>query len=259
MIRLTREVRFSATDPFTGQSPNGFGGVPALESVGVWLALRVTLEGTLDPDSSYLRNIKEIDAQVRARAVPVVARLVASRRMTHAQALQALADTLRDAWDGTKVVGLELVTSPFQSIEINPSEPQMMRLSQQFEFSAAHRLHNPELDDETNRQTFGKCNNPHGHGHNYVVKVTLAGTPDDTGTLMPVTQFEQIVDAHAIDLLDHKHLNLEVEAFRTLNPSVENIAMTIYRMLQTPLARPNCRLASVTVWETPKTFAEYAE
>lgn len=259
MIRLTREVRFCPDDADPPAFANGFGGAPALERVGVWLALRVTLQGALDPASSYLRNIKEIDQQVRTRGIPVVARLLSAGRTSHAEVLQSLSSVLHGAWPGAEVVALELVTSPFQSIEVRPKEPQMMRLSQQFEFSAAHRVHNPALDDATNRQTFGKCNNPHGHGHNYVVKVTLAGTPDANGALMPVREFERLVDTHAIELLDHKHLNLEVEAFRDLNPSVENIAMVIYRMLDKPLTRPNCRLASVTVWETPKTFAEYAE
>ena len=141
-----------------------------------------------------------------------------------------------------------------------------MLITRRAEFSASHRLHNPSLSDDENRAKFGKCNNPHGHGHNYEVQVTLRGTPDPkTGVVTDVPAFEQIVAATVIDKLDHKNLNVEVPEFRDgeggrgLIPSVENIAMTIYRLLKPKLALGDTRLASVTVWETPKTWCEYSE
>ena len=136
----------------------------------------------------------------------------------------------------------------------------MVRLSQKFEFSATHRLHNPSLSDEENCETYGKCNNPHGHGHNYEVQVTLAGTPaEGTGLLVDVPTFERTVATTVIDRLDHKNLNVEVPEFRDLIPSVENIARVIYRLLKPKLEAGATRLASVTVWETPKTWCEYSE
>ena len=135
----------------------------------------------------------------------------------------------------------------------------MVRLSQKFEFSATHRLHNPAFSDDDNRRTYGKCNNPHGHGHNYEVQVTLRGTPGRTGLLVDVPAFERIVAAAVIDRFDHKNLNVEVPEFREVIPSVENIAMTIYHLLKRPFADTGTSLASVTVWETPKTWCEYAE
>ena len=135
----------------------------------------------------------------------------------------------------------------------------MTRLSQKFEFSASHRLHNPQLSDEENRRTFGKCNNALGHGHNYEVQVTLMGTPNDSGLLMDIPTFEGIVARTAIEKFDHKHLNAEVPEFHDLIPSVENIAKVIYRMLQSKLKSDRAKLASVTVWETPKTWCEYGE
>jgi 6-pyruvoyltetrahydropterin/6-carboxytetrahydropterin synthase len=260
MLRLTREVRLSINaDPQApARTSNGHGGVPAASGLAHYFAIRITLAGTLDPASSYVRNIKEIDAQTRARAIPMLRQLVDQRSFTHARAAQGIYRALNDAWPGALLVELEIATTPYQSISVRHTEPDMIRVSQKFEFSAAHRLHNPELSDDANVATFGKCNNPHGHGHNYEVQVTLAGTPDPaTGTLIPIPDLEQIVDRHAINVLDHKHLNLQVDAFRTLNPSVEHIAMVIFKMLENPLARPHCKLASVTVWETPKTWAEY--
>ncbi len=135
----------------------------------------------------------------------------------------------------------------------------MVRLSQKFEFSATHRLHNPTLSEEENCRTFGKCNNPHGHGHNYEVQVTLAGKPDAKGVLVEIPLFERLVASTVIDKFDHKNLNVELPEFRELIPTVENIAMTIYRLLKPKFADASARLVAITVWETPKTWCEYSE
>ncbi len=135
----------------------------------------------------------------------------------------------------------------------------MIRLSQKFEFSASHRLHSPELSDEANRECFGKCNNPNGHGHNYEVQVTLVGTTTGNGILVNIPDFERIVASTVIDRFDHKHLNLEVPEFKNLNPTVENIAKVIFGLLKPELASPSTTLSSITVWETPKTWCEFSE
>ena len=135
----------------------------------------------------------------------------------------------------------------------------MVRLSQKFEFSATHRLHNPAISETENRRVFGKCNNPHGHGHNYELQVTLRGKPDVNGVLIEIPAFERIVAGTVIDRFDHKNLNLELPEFKELVPTVENIAMTIYRLLKPRFEGERATLASVTVWETPKTWCEYSE
>jgi 6-pyruvoyltetrahydropterin/6-carboxytetrahydropterin synthase len=150
---------------------------------------------------------------------------------------------LRDAFRSVEVESARWFLTPFLAYEVRRSELPMVRLSQRFEFSASHRLHNPRFSDEENRRKFGKCNNPHGHGHNYEVQVTM----------------ERIVSRTVIDRFDHKNLNVETEEFRDLIPSVENIAMVIFRMLKPQFERQRARLASVTVWETPKTWCEYSE
>ena len=132
----------------------------------------------------------------------------------------------------------------------------MMRLTQSFEFSAAHRLFSAELSDAENRRLFGKCSNPNGHGHNYVVEVTVCGTNSaDKGTVTDVGHIDRVVLERVIEPFDHKNLNLECPEFAQLNPSVENIARVIWDRLKGAFA--GCRLASVRVWETPKTCAEY--
>jgi 6-pyruvoyltetrahydropterin/6-carboxytetrahydropterin synthase len=164
------------------------------------------------------------------------------------------------AWPtGPSLDALELRLSPFFACCALRSELPMVRLSQKFEFSATHRLHNPALSDEENCRTYGKCNNPHGHGHNYEVQVTLAGTPAKTGLLIDIPAFERIVATTVINRFDHKNLNVELPEFRDVIPSVENIASTIFKLLKPPVTDAGAKLASVTVWETPKTWCEYTE
>lgn len=232
-----------------------------MDRIAPWLTLRVTLSGELDPRSSYLRNIKEIDQVVRDRVIPLLNAIAGdeaqSRRL--ADIPIALSTELKNGWPGARLETVELALTPFCTIGAVLKELPMTRLSQKFEFSAAHRLHNPALSDGENAQTYGKCNNPHGHGHNYEVQVTLAGAPDTSGIILPLHELERIVNQSVIQKLDHKHLNVEVPEFKQLIPSVENIAMVIYRMLKPSLANTRAKLAGVTVWETPKTWCEYSE
>jgi 6-pyruvoyltetrahydropterin/6-carboxytetrahydropterin synthase len=135
----------------------------------------------------------------------------------------------------------------------------MTRLSQKFEFSASHRLFNAKFSDEENLKTFGKCSNPHGHGHNYELQVTLRGRANEKGLLMDIPAFERIVAENVVSRFDHKNLNDEVLEFKNSIPTVENIAATIYRILKPKLQVDGASLASVTVWETAKTWCEYSE
>jgi 6-pyruvoyltetrahydropterin/6-carboxytetrahydropterin synthase len=261
VFRLTREVRFAINrSRETPSGSNGFAGIPPLVGFGHYFALRVTVSGALDPDTAYLTNIKTIDAAVRERAIPVVDDAVRSPAPpSPAKLVATLHERLRSGWEPLRVESVELSLSPFLCYSACTSERPMVRLSQKFEFSATHRLHNPRLSDAENRSTYGKCNNPHGHGHNYELQVTLAGDPDSTGVLADVPGFERIVATAVIDRFDHKNLNVELPEFRDLIPSVENIARVIYGLLKPRFTDAGARLAAVTVWETPKTWCEYSE
>ena len=105
-----------------------------------------------------------------------------------------------------------------------------------------------------NRDTFGKCNNRQGHGHNYVVEVSVAGEIGASGSVVVLEKFQDTVKAEIVDRLDHKHLNRDVPYFADVNPSVENIAIAIYGWLD---GKVGAELRSVKVFETPKTWAEY--
>lgn len=262
MHRLTRLVRFAINaeaDSQLSQLPsNSYGGYPSLTGAGQFFELAVTVEGPLLPPGDYMLNIKEIDQAVRRKVIPIFAEDLRSQKFGGgAGTLGRAHQALEKAWPNVSLVCIELSLTPFFSLTINRSEAPMVRTSQKFEFCASHRLHNPDLSDEENRRIFGKCNNPRGHGHNYELQVTLIGVPDSSGRIMPMAEFERIVSETVIEKFDHKNLNAELDEFKNVNPSVENIASVIYGLLK-PRFAPG-RLASVTVWETPKTFCQYSE
>jgi 6-pyruvoyltetrahydropterin/6-carboxytetrahydropterin synthase len=219
----------------------------------------VTLNGEVNQRTGCVRDIQEIDAAVRTIAVPIIQQWLAQREFNGGEILLLGIFAPLKAELGDSVEQVTLALSPYLKMTAVRGEVPMIRLSQTFEFSASHRLHNPALSDEENRRIFGKCNNPYGHGHNYIVEVTLSGRGDNFGQVMAVDAFEKIVSEAAIQPLDHKNLNVEIAEFRELIPSVENIARVVFQRLKPRFADGSAKLASVTVWETPKTSAEYSE
>jgi 6-pyruvoyltetrahydropterin/6-carboxytetrahydropterin synthase len=123
-------------------------------------------------------------------------------------------------------------------------------------FNAAHRLFNPAWDDRRNAEVFGKCSNPHYHGHNYELVVRVAGVPDpDTGFVMDMKVLSAITAEEVLEKFDHKNLNLDTAYFRELNPTAENIAVVIYTLLR---ARIDAKLdLKVRLYETERNFVEY--
>jgi 6-pyruvoyltetrahydropterin/6-carboxytetrahydropterin synthase len=123
-------------------------------------------------------------------------------------------------------------------------------------FNAAHRLHNPDLDDATNEKIFGKCNLPNYHGHNYELIVKVTGVPDPrTGYVVDMKVLSDLIHEKVVDRFDHRNLNLDTVEFRNLNPTAENIAIVIYDLL-----RPHIDVSmdlKVTLYETPRNFVEY--
>lgn len=122
-------------------------------------------------------------------------------------------------------------------------------------FNAAHRLHNPRLSPEKNRDVFGLCNNPNYHGHNYELEISVAGEIDPvTGYVADLGAVKRIAEATVVAALDHKNLNLDVPAFAELNPTAENIVVVIWRMLEGKLPG---KLVRLVLWETPRNHVEY--
>lgn len=123
-------------------------------------------------------------------------------------------------------------------------------------FNAAHRLHKEGFSDEENLKVFGKCSNPLYHGHNYELIVRVTGEIDpETGFVMNLDVLKSIVKEEVEDYLDHKNLNLEVEEFKMLNPTAENISVIIWNRIRAKL-NPKYEL-KITLYETPRNFVEY--
>jgi|TARA_R110001599_G_scaffold8254_1_gene39915 6-pyruvoyltetrahydropterin/6-carboxytetrahydropterin synthase len=128
-------------------------------------------------------------------------------------------------------------------------------------FNAAHRLHNPSKSDEWNKKTFGKCNHPNWHGHNYVMEVTVAGEPSpETGFIIDLSDLKQIIEEKIVEPCDHKNLNLDVPFLEGILPSSENLVKAFYNELKEEVEEASSEggvLYSVKLYETERNIAEY--
>ncbi|WGK65033.1 6-pyruvoyl trahydropterin synthase family protein [Croceiramulus getboli] len=124
-------------------------------------------------------------------------------------------------------------------------------------FNAAHRLYRKDWDDEKNSAVFGKCSNPHYHGHNYELIVSITGEIDpETGFVVDLKVVKDLIEEQVEQAFDHKNLNEEVEVFKQVNPTAENIAVEIHNRL-----RPHLKASldlEVTLYETPRNFVTYS-
>ncbi|MEM1107653.1 MAG: 6-carboxytetrahydropterin synthase [Planctomycetota bacterium] len=265
MLELSRTVRFCLSpDPADDKSPrdNTFASWPAMRGLGRYYELHVVCHGEAEPRTGYFINIKHIDTAVRDHALPPLRAAIADEQaaldLPMGALMRDLFTALAPALDGS-VHRLALQLTPTLALSIEKPAMDTILTKQQYEFSAAHRLHVPEHSDKENRQTFGKCNNPAGHGHNYRVEVVVRSAIDPRGRVLSPAALDAAVDQHVIEKLDHKHLNVDVPEFADLNPSVEHIVRVVWDMLSPniPIALPNAQLDEVSVWETGKTACTY--
>lgn len=132
----------------------------------------------------------------------------------------------------------------------------MVYLTRKAEFSASHYYNNPEFSPEENQRIFGKCNNPNGHGHNYLLEVTVKGEVDTrSGFVLDLRELKQLLHQEVLDAMDHRFLNKEVPEFFTRIPTTENLAIVIWQRLAPKLNA--AKLHRVRVYETPDLFADY--
>ncbi len=134
---------------------------------------------------------------------------------------------------------------------------QKVYLSRKIYFSSAHRYHNPEWSDQKNKDVFGPCNNPHGHGHNYELEVTIHGAIDEqNGMVMNLTDLDRILREKIMSHLDHRFLDREVDFFKSRVPTTENIAHYCWQQLEAEFNEPN-KLFKLKLYENPELFVEY--
>jgi 6-pyruvoyltetrahydropterin/6-carboxytetrahydropterin synthase len=132
-----------------------------------------------------------------------------------------------------------------------------MLLTRKAEFSASHVCAHPALSPEENHRIYGASANPHGHGHNYVLEVTVEGVPDPvTGMVFDLRELKEILNQEVVEPMDHRFLNREVAPFDRIVPTPENIAAEIWRRVEPRIERPGVRLRNVRLWETADLYVD---
>lgn len=132
----------------------------------------------------------------------------------------------------------------------------MLYVTKKIEFSAAHRLFNPTFTDNMNDEIFDKCNNFFGHGHNYVLEVTVAGLPDpQTGYVIDLKKLKRIIVNDIFNKVDHKHLNHDVDFLKGIIPTAENLTIMFWRILEDKIT--NGKLHKIRLYESESSYVEY--
>lgn len=262
MYQLSRSVRF-CVNPFLPQQPeghNGFAARPAGVGLALFLELGVRLSHTVDPDTGFVINVTHIDAAVRQHGVPLFTDYIAKqyRQSQHIGVIdlqRLMAKTfsvLENNFRPCALDELNLQLTPFRTMTMKSESPQTVFYSEKFEFAAMHKLWNDRFTEQQNLDAFGKCANASGHGHNYWVEVTLKVTSTECFNSI---SFQHVVNHHFIDLVDHTNLNADVQHFSTHIPTIENISHYAWEQLCGKFEQ--CKLHSVTVWESDRTSCTY--
>lgn len=288
MFTLSRQVRFSIT-PFSPDQPAGFNSYaskPTGTGLGIYLALWVELEGDLDPETGFIVNVSVIDDVIREHFIPEFSGAVTDFfEAGKAVSVDDLAILLVSGVPELSYIfrknhaktlkSLRLELNPYRSISLDCRLGQKTQLKQQkglsgganmlaytekFEFAAMHKLWNDAFNEQQNLDAFGKCANPAGHGHNYVLEVTVrfpaeSQATENTEDTFSIPEFQRAVKTGFVDLVDHKNLNVDVPGFESLNPTVENLAFYAWQRLKGGV--PN--LSRITVWENDRTYCTYSE
>ncbi len=234
--------------------------------------LDVTVSGAIDPKTGIIVNIKDIDAIVREHVVQVFDKKLINSAVPEFMDAPVTAETLvlyivsklmSTLPSMVELVGIRLEEAPLQWVEWRsrdapgPPKENSMQSTRVYEFAASHRLHSPHLTEEQNVELFGKCNYIHGHGHNYVLEVTVAGPIDScTGQVIDGELMDSIVNREVVDRYDHKHFNHDMPEFEGLIPSSEIITKVIWERLNDKVPAP-ARLDRVLLRETARNIFEY--
>jgi len=134
----------------------------------------------------------------------------------------------------------------------------VLYITRKFHFSASHRVHNPNWSDEKNIEIYGKCANPNGHGHNYILEVTVAGENNpEIGFVMDLKELNDIVENELMSKVDHRNFNIDVDFMNGVNPTTENIVVKFWERLESKVNTAARKLHSLKLFETEKNIVEY--
>ncbi|OAT72437.1 6-carboxytetrahydropterin synthase [Parageobacillus thermoglucosidasius] len=266
MLYLARKTHFSAAHVYRidqwseEENKKVFGPCSNPSGHGHNYTLEVMVKGKIDKKSGIVVNITDVDKVVQSFVEKELDGKFLNKENpyfkekipTTENIVTYLWESLDGKFANCKLHKIRLHENDFLYSE--KEENSMVRLTRKYHFSAAHRLHSEQLSDEENLSIFGKCNNPYGHGHNYYLEVTVSGNPDPvTGMIANIADVDRIVHQEVIQKFDHKHLNLDTEEFKHLNPTSENVAIVIWDLLSPKL--PN--LYKIGLYETEKNYFEY--
>jgi 6-pyruvoyltetrahydropterin/6-carboxytetrahydropterin synthase len=266
MLYLSRKLYFSAMHSYRiddwseAKNKNVFGPCSNENGHGHDYTLEVMVKGKLNRKSGIVVNITDIDRVVKSFVQEKLdGKFLNKENEYFIKNIPTTENIVTYIWncldgqiDHCQLHKIRLYENDFLYSEKEASS--MVRLTRKYHFCTAHRLHSEHLSNEENIALFGKCNNPYGHGHNYYLEVTVSGAPDPiTGMITNIADLDQIVDKEISEKFDHKHLNLDTEEFKDLNPTSENVAVVIWDLLSRKL--PN--LFKIGLYETEKNYFEY--
>lgn len=255
---VTRSRAFEAAHAYRGAA---FGNDRAIH--GHNYVVIATLAGTPDPATDVLADLRAIDPVLRCvtdaldhRRLDLEYLPLAGREPgVESLAVALFAEVQRAFASALPHVRLaSLRVAETEDLWADHWGGDLVELTRAYAFSAAHRLARPDLSDDQNRQLYGKCANPHPHGHDYRLEVTVAGTPDpSTGLVTDLGVLDRCVDDEVLSRTDHRYLNEEVPPFDTIAPTGERIAEWVWERLA-PVV-PD--LARIVVYETPRSAFTY--
>jgi 6-pyruvoyltetrahydropterin/6-carboxytetrahydropterin synthase len=265
MVYVTRRFEFSASHRYwredwsAEENERVFGRCTNL--YGHNYTLDVTISGTADPITGMVMNVTELKALVNVALEQFDHKHLNLDTPYFNERIPTTENLVRVLWG---LIALRLPTgvglARLRLYEMNDlwadyTGEDEASFSRSYVFSAAHRLHAPQLSDEENRAIFGKCNNPNGHGHNYTLEVTVHGPVDPvTGMVIDLVEMDQRVRA-VLAQIDHTHLDQQIAAFGAQTSTAENIVVYLWNELA---PRFEGRLAYLKLWETNKNMFEYS-
>ena len=265
-VTLTRRVSFSSGHRYwiasLGEEQNRalFGKWASPFSHGHNYVLDVSVVGSVDRSTGMVINIKALDAVLQANVVADLDQTSINDQVPEfsdkAPSLENLllylaARIARSLPPQTKLLALRLEESPLLYGEWENGK---LTLTRSYEFAASHRLNSPDLTPEQNVELYGKCNNPAGHGHNYVLEVTVQGSPDPkTGMMLPIDEMDHMVEKLVIDRYDHRHLNVDLDEYKNVPAPSEVVAQHIFEALDGKLP---AKLKRIRLQETARNVFE---
>lgn len=275
MVHLTRKTWFSALHrywiPELDEEENyqRFGRSSFPHGHGHDYTVEVTVSGRIDPRHGMVVNISDLKPLLQREVVEALdGQFLTSEHPLLAGRQPSVDVLVRLIWDRLEsAIQAEALPARLERVRLRQSrrtaaecrrgeDAPMVTFTRNYEFAAAHRLDSPQLSPDENQELFGKCNNPAGHGHNYILEVTVGGTTDpSTGMLLDPRDLDDAVNEQVVERYDHRHLNYDLPEFRELIPTSENLVRVIWERLEPVL--PAGTLKRVVVRETDRNAFSY--